>query len=120
LLVIWALQELTGAEMHRLNFGDLVERDGQSWLIVANNKGSRTVLLKAAIAHIVQRYLEARQAVGESLTQESPLFIGIGNRSGGERLTSWSIGFVVRHYLGPTSPIKSLDSKQSHQRQLPS
>lgn len=120
LLVIWALQELTGAEMHRLNFGDLVERDGQSWLIVANNKGSRTVLLKAAIAHIVQRYLEARQAVGESLTQESPLFIGIGNRSGGERLTPWSIGFVIRHYLGPTSPIKSLDSKQSHQKQLPS
>jgi site-specific recombinase XerD len=109
LLVIWALQELAGAEMHRLNVGDLVERDGQSWLIVANNKGSRTVLLKAAIAHIVQCYLEARKAVGESLTQESPLFIGIGNRSGGDRLTPWSIGFVVKHYLGPISPINSLD-----------
>lgn len=118
LLVIWALQELAWAEMHRLNVGDLVERDGQFWLLVASSKGSRTVLLKAALAQIVQRYLEARKAIGESLTEESPLFIGIGNRSGGDRLTPWSIGFVVKHYLGPTSQNKSFDSKHSHQRQL--
>jgi len=120
LLVIWALQELTGAEMHRLNVGDLVERDGQFWLKVASNQESRTVLLKTAIAQILQRYLEARKAVGESLTQDSPLFIGIGNRSGGDRLTPWSIGFLVKHYLGPISQIKSVDSKQSYQRLLPS
>ncbi len=118
LLVIWALQELAWAEMHRLNVGDLVERDGQFWLLVASSKGSRTVLLKAALAQIVQRYLEARKAIGESLTEESPLFIGIGNRSGGDRLTPWSLGFVVKHYLGPTSQNKSFDSKHSHRRQL--
>jgi hypothetical protein len=106
--------------MHRLNVGDLVERDGQFWLKVASNQESRTVLLKTAIAQILQRYLEARKAVGESLTQDSPLFIGIGNRSGGDRLTPWSIGFLVKHYLGPISQIKSVDSKQSYQRLLPS
>jgi hypothetical protein len=74
--------------------------------------------LKAALAQIVQRYLEARKAIEESLTQESPLFIGIGNRSGGDRLTPGSIGFLVKHYLGPTSQNKSFDSKHSQRRQL--
>lgn len=105
ILVLWALQELAWAEIHRLNVGDLYQQEGLYRLAISKIDGHRNkqLLLQEAIAKILLRYVEARKEFGEKLTETSPLFIGIGNRSGGGRLAPASIQIILNYYLGRVS-----------------
>lgn len=105
ILVLWAMQELAWAEMHRLNVGDLHQEEGVYKLSVPKINGirDRQLLLKESIADILLRYLEARKEYKETLTETSPLLIGIGNRSGGKRLLPPGIQGILRYYIGTVS-----------------
>jgi len=107
ILALWAMQELAWAEMHRLNIGDLIQPEKTYKLAVSKIDGTRDkqLPLKEATAKILVQYINARKEFGENLTESSPLFIGIGNRSGGRRLQPASIQGVINNYLGKVSSI---------------
>lgn len=99
LLAIMALQGPRTVEMHRANVGDLVKQ-GLNWGLKVEGKGSkRTVPLRPDLAKLLLYYLEARQAAGELLEDKSPLFVAIGNRAGGQRLSRRGIRLIVDGYL---------------------
>ncbi|MCD8490139.1 tyrosine-type recombinase/integrase [Oscillatoria laete-virens] len=99
LLAIMALQGPRTVEMHRANMGDLVKQ-GLNWGLKVEGKGSkRTVPLRPDLAKLLLQYLEARQAAGELLEDSSPLFIAVGNRAGGQRLSRRGIRSIVDGYL---------------------
>ena len=99
LLAIMALQGPRTVEMHRAEVGDLV-RCGSNWgLRVEGKRSIRTIPLRPDLAAVLWQYLEARKATGEPLTQSSPLFIAVGNRFGGQRLSRRGIRFLVDLYL---------------------
>lgn len=123
LLALMALEGPRGVEMHRANVGDLF-RQGDHWGLKVEGKGSlRTVPLRPDLAAVVQRYLAARQTAGEALGSEPvpdqirdpeqapgsspgqvlaadcPLFVAVGNRAGGQRLSRRSIRRIVDGYL---------------------
>jgi integrase/recombinase XerD len=99
LIGIMALQGPRTVELHRANFGDLV-RSGDNWGLRVEGKGSiRTVPLRPDLAEVLWQYLKARAAAGEVLTPESPLFVAVGNRFGGQRLSRRGIRWIVDQYL---------------------
>lgn len=99
LLAIMALQGPRTVELHRANFGDLV-RSGSNWGLRVEGKGSiRTIPLRPDLSKVLWQYLEAREYAGEVLTKDSPLFIAVGNRFGGHRLSRRGIRWIVDEYL---------------------
>lgn len=72
----------------------------------------RTVPLRSDIAIVLWQYLDARQAIGETLTPDRPLFLTVGNRFGGQRLSRRGLRYVVDQYLQAT------DLKHSGGRKL--
>ncbi len=99
LIAIMALQGPRTVEMHRANVGDLVKQ-GLNWGLKVEGKGSkRTIPLRPDLAQLLLQYLEARQLAGELLDDSSPLFIAIGNRAGGQRLSRRGIRLIVDGYL---------------------
>lgn len=99
LLSIMALQGPRTVELHRANMGNLV-RCGEHWgLRVEGKRSIRTVPLRPDIASVLRQYLEARETAGESLTDTSPLFVAVGNRAGGQRLSRRGIRLLVDLYL---------------------
>jgi integrase/recombinase XerD len=99
LLAIMALQGPRTVELHRANFGDLV-RCKENWGIRVEGKGSiRTIPLRPDLASLLWQYLEARETEGEVLMKDSPLFIAVGNRFGGQRLSRRGIRWIVDDYL---------------------
>lgn len=99
LLGIMALQGPRTVEIHRANFCNLV-RSGSNWGLKVEGKGSlRTIPLRPDLAGVLWQYLEAREAKGEILTKESPLFVAVGNRFGGQRLSRRGIRWIVDEYL---------------------
>ncbi len=99
LLGIMALQGPRTVELHRANFGHLV-RSGENWGLRVEGKGSiRTVPLRPDLSRVLWQYLQAREKAGEVLTTLSPLFIAVGNRFGGGRLSRRGIRWIVDQYL---------------------
>ncbi|MBO8183435.1 MAG: tyrosine-type recombinase/integrase [Archaeoglobus sp.] len=99
LIAIMALQGPRTVEMHRANVGDIV-KEGNNWgLRVEGKRSIRTIPLRPDIAKLLLQYLEARKNKGEELTEDSPLFVSIGNRAGGKRISRRSIRRIVDFYL---------------------
>jgi len=99
LLSIMALQGSRTVELHRANIRDLI-RSGNNLGLRVEGKGSiRTIPLRPDIAQVMWQYLEAREISGETLTLESPLFVAVGNRFGGQRLSRRGIRWIVDEYL---------------------
>jgi site-specific recombinase XerD len=99
LLGIMALQGPRTVELHRANFGDLV-RCGSNWgLRVEGKRNVRTIPLRPDLSQVLWQYLEAREFAGEVLTPKSPLFIAVGNRFGGQRLSRRGIRWIVDEHL---------------------
>lgn len=99
LLSIMALQGSRTVELHRANIGDLV-RSGNNLGLRVEGKGSiRTIPLRPDIAQVMWQYLEAREISGETLALSSPLFVAVGNRFGGQRLSRRGIRWIVDEYL---------------------
>ena len=98
LLAIMALEGPRTVEMHRANIADLVQQ-GNNLGIRVEGKGSiRIVPLTPDIAIALMNYLEARKAI-EVLAPSSPLFVAVGYRAGGQRISRRGIRKVVDGYL---------------------
>ncbi|AFZ10876.1 integrase family protein (plasmid) [Oscillatoria nigro-viridis PCC 7112] len=98
LLAIMALEGPRTVEMHRANIADLVQQ-GNNLGIRVEGKGSiRIVPLTPEIALALMNYLEARKAM-EVLAPSSPLFVAVGYRAGGQRISRRGIRKVVDGYL---------------------
>lgn len=110
LIGIMALQGPRTVELHRANFSDLV-RKGNHWGLRVEGKGQiRTIPLRPDLADLLWQYLQMREAQGEVLTAESPLFLTVGNRFGGNRLSRRGIRWVVDQYL-KASELKEVNGR---------
>ncbi|MGE5659585.1 MAG: tyrosine-type recombinase/integrase [Actinomycetota bacterium] len=98
LLAILVLEGPRTVELHRANISDLVQQ-GNNLGIRVEGKGSiRIVPLTPDIALALVNYLEARKAM-EVLMPSSPLFVAVGYRAGGQRISRRGIRKVVDSYL---------------------
>ncbi len=103
LLAIMALEGPRTVEVHRANISDVVRQGGNLGIRVEGKRNIRIVPLTPDIANILMNYLEAREENGEVLKPTSPLFIAVGNRAGGERISRRGIRLIVDNYLKQTA-----------------
>ncbi|HEY9637218.1 MAG TPA: tyrosine-type recombinase/integrase [Coleofasciculaceae cyanobacterium] len=102
LLAIMVLEGPRTVELHRANISDVVRQGGNLGIRVEGKRNIRIVPLTPDIAKILMNYLEAREENGETLKQSNPLFIAVGNRAGGERISRRGIRLIVDNYLTQT------------------
>lgn len=103
LLAIMALEGPRTVELHRANISDVVRQGGNLGIRVEGKRNIRIVPLTSEIADILMNYLEAREENGETLKSSSPLFIAVGNRAGGDRISRRGIRLIVDYYLKQTA-----------------
>lgn len=99
LIEIMALEGARTVEMHRANIGDILRQGDNFGIRVAGKRSLRIVPLTPSIAESLQAYLQCRRATTGTLAPTSPLFIAVGNRAGGERLSRCGIRRIVDKYL---------------------
>ena len=99
LIEIMALEGPRTVEMHRANLSDVVQQGDELGIRVEGKRNIRIVPLTPLIAKSLKVYLEARLLAGEILEPSSPLFIAVGNRAGGKRLSRCGIRRIVDQYL---------------------
>ncbi|HEY9610449.1 tyrosine-type recombinase/integrase [Allocoleopsis sp.] len=99
LLAIMTLEGPRTVELHRANISDLVKQGGNMGIRVEGKRNIRVVPLTPDIAGLLMNYLEARKQSEETLKPSSPLFIAVGNRAGGQRISRRGIRLIVDYYL---------------------
>jgi len=98
LLAVMAMEGPRTVELHRANISDTI-RQGRNWGIrVEGKRNIRIVPLTPEIADLLHDYLECRREV-ERLDRSSPLFVAVGNRAGGKRLSRRGIRTIIDSYL---------------------
>ena len=103
LLAIMTLEGPRTVELHRANVDDVIKQ-GLNWGIrVEGKRNIRIVPLTIELADILLTYLEIREESGEQLKPSSPLFIALGNRAGGKRISRRGIRLIVDRYLQETA-----------------
>jgi integrase/recombinase XerD len=102
LLAIMTLEGPRTVELHRANISDLVRQGGNMGIRVEGKRNIRVVPLTPDIANLLMIYLETRKESGETLKPSSPLFIAVGNRAGGQRISRRGIRLIVDYYLHQT------------------
>lgn len=98
LLMLWSLDDWKWVDIQRLNVGD-VSMDGESPVIRISSLES-FIPIKSFLVDNIQSYLKIRKENGEVISDDSPLFIGVGNRSQGGRLTTASLQFLIEKHFG--------------------
>ena len=99
LIQIMALEGPRTVEMHRANIDDIVRQGRNIGIRVAGKRSIRVVPLTPGLNQSLQDYLTQRQEEGAVLKGNSPLFVAVGNRAGGKRLSRCGIRRVVDKYL---------------------
>jgi integrase/recombinase XerD len=102
LLAIMTLEGPRTVELHRANISDLVRQGENMGIRVEGKRNIRVVPLTPDIANLLMIYLETRKESGETLKPSSPLFIAVGNRAGGQRISRRGIRLIVDYYLHQT------------------
>lgn len=102
LLAIMTLEGPRTVELHRANISDLVRQGGNMGIRVEGKRNIRVVPLTPDIANLLMIYLETRKESGETLKPSTPLFIAVGNRAGGQRISRRGIRLIVDYYLQQT------------------
>ena len=98
LLAIMTLEGPRTVELHRANIGDIIKQ-GRNWGVRVEGKRSiRIVPLTPEITALVLSYLKIREETGK-LRSFEPLFVAVGNRAGGKRLSRRGIRLIVDTYL---------------------
>jgi integrase/recombinase XerD len=103
ILAIMVLEGTRTIELHRASIKDLVRQGNNLGIRVEGKRSIRVVPLTPEIAKIVILYLRLRETAGEVLKPDRPLFIAVGNRSGGERISRRGIRLIVDRYLNDSS-----------------
>ncbi|MFM1841940.1 MAG: hypothetical protein RLZZ490_676 [Cyanobacteriota bacterium] len=99
LLAIMALEGTRTVEMHRADVGSLVKQGTNYGIRVEGKRSIRLVPLTPDLANLLLNYIELRQESGERIKSHSPLFIALGNRAKGKRLSRRGIRLIVDQYL---------------------
>jgi integrase/recombinase XerD len=99
LLAIMALEGPRTVELHRANISDLVRQGSNLGVRVEGKRQIRVVPLTPDLAKILTDYLHLREESGEVLKPAKPLFIAVGNRAGGQRISRRGIRLIVDRYL---------------------
>jgi integrase/recombinase XerD len=102
IIAIMALEGPRTIELHRANISDLVRQGSNLGIRVEGKRHIRVVPLTPDIARILMYYLHLREESGEVLKPDKPLFIAVGNRSGGKRISRRGIRLIVDRYLNQT------------------
>ncbi len=103
MLAIMALEGPRTVELHRANISDVVQQGGKLGIRVEGKRNIRIVPLTPDIANLLMHYLETREENGETLKPSSPLFVAVGNRAGGKRISRRGIRLIVDSYLKQTA-----------------
>jgi integrase/recombinase XerD len=99
LIAIMALEGTRTVELHRTNIADLVRQGNNLGIRVEGKRNIRVVPLTPDIVRILMHYLHLREEMGEVLKPSQPLFVAVGNRAGGERISRRGIRLVIDNYL---------------------
>lgn len=94
-----ALEGTRTIELHRANIADLVRQGNNLGIRVEGKRSIRVVPLTPEIAKILVTYLKIRENNGGVLKPKAPLFIAVGNRSPGKRVSRRGIRLIVDRYL---------------------
>ncbi len=103
LLALMALEGPRTVELHRADIRDVVKQGPNYGIRVSGKRNIRIVPLTPQIAALLLDYLESRQGDGEALQPSDPLFVAVGNRAGGQRLSRRGLRTIVDHYLKATN-----------------
>ncbi|NJK99955.1 MAG: tyrosine-type recombinase/integrase [Spirulinaceae cyanobacterium RM2_2_10] len=99
LLALMALEGPRTVELHRANISDLVQQGRNRGIRVCGKRNIRIVPLTPQIAQLLADYIDKRQDNGDHLRPDEPLFVAVGNRAGGQRLTRRGLRTIVDGYL---------------------
>ncbi|MGL5083840.1 MAG: tyrosine-type recombinase/integrase [Microcoleaceae cyanobacterium] len=98
LIAIMALEGPRTVELHRANIADIVKQGRNLGIRVEGKRSIRVVPLTPDIAELLNCYLEIRESE-EQFKSADPLFIAVGNRAGGQRLSRRGVRLIVDAYL---------------------
>jgi len=101
ILALCGLQGLRTVEIQRANRDDLQNRPDSWALLVRGKYHDRLVYLRADVADALNLYMETQTQV-VSDDAGTPLFLCVGNRAVGRRITPRGVRFVVDGYLRRT------------------
>lgn len=99
IIAIMALEGTRTIELHRADIRDLVRQGNNLGIRVEGKRSIRVVPLTPKIAQILVYYLRIREIEGEVLKPSKPMFIAVGNRAGGKRISRRGIRSIVDRYL---------------------
>ncbi|MDJ0573561.1 MAG: tyrosine-type recombinase/integrase [Xenococcaceae cyanobacterium MO_234.B1] len=103
LIAIMTLEGTRTVELHRTNISDLVRQGNNLGIRVEGKRSIRVVPLTPDIVRILIEYLNLREEMGETPNPSQPLFIAVGNRARGQRISRRGIRLIVDNYLHQTS-----------------
>ncbi|MGF1540746.1 MAG: tyrosine-type recombinase/integrase [Pleurocapsa sp.] len=103
MLAIMALEGTRTVELHRASISDLVRQGRNLGVRVEGKRSIRVVPLTPEIAELLVDYLHLRETSGEVLKPQQPLFIAVGNRAKGQRISRRGIRLIVDTYLQQAS-----------------
>ena len=103
MLAIMALEGTRTIELHRADISSLVRQGKNLGIRVEGKRSIRVVPLTPDIANLLINYLHLRETTGEILKPNRPLFVGVGNRSRGQRISRRGIRTIVDNYLQQAS-----------------
>lgn len=99
IITIMALEGTRTIELHRADVSNLVRQGNNLGIRVEGKRSIRVVPLTPQIAKILLFYLKLREATEGKLKPNQPLFIAVGNRAGGARISRRGIRLIVDNYL---------------------
>ena len=102
LVSLMVIQGCRQIELHRLNVSDVIRRGNKVGIRVSGKGSIRVIPLKEEVASLLERYLEARKATGETLKPNTAMFINLSRNisvNKENRLTRTSMQRIVNGYL---------------------
>ncbi len=103
ILALMVLEGTRTVELHRANISDLVRQGKNLGVRVEGKRSIRVVPLTSEIARLLVDYLHLRETNGEVLKPNKPLFLSVGNRAKGQRISRRGIRLIVDTYLQQAS-----------------
>ncbi|MGD1901823.1 MAG: tyrosine-type recombinase/integrase [Geitlerinemataceae cyanobacterium] len=101
LLSIMSLEGPRTVEMHRANISDIIRQGQNTGIRVEGKRNIRIVPLTPQISALLGDYMMRRELKSD-LRPSDPLFVAVGNRAGGKRLSRRGIRAIVDRYLTKT------------------
>lgn len=117
LISLMVLQGCRTVDLHRVCVGNIVKNGKNVGLRVSSKRHTRVVPLTPDLAKLLQRYLRARRKAGETITDETPLFISLArnNEEQDKPLSRRSMRRIVDKYLNAIG-LKDLPRPQTRNK----